>query len=85
MYDITVGTNHQKYAEPPDTVIKCTNFNRRPIQNCTSVYQMKIYSVRSALIISKNPFAFIKGYISSDPVDYLLCNQCKDNDKANWP
>ena len=52
---------------------------------------MKICTVSSALIISRRPFAFIKGSRSSDPIDYLLCNQCevhlsdKDTDKENGP
>ena len=52
---------------------------------------MKLCTVTSALIISKRTFAFIKGYISSDTIDYLLCNQCevnlseKDTNKVNGP
>ena len=52
---------------------------------------MKLCTVRIALIISMRPFAFIKGSRSSDPIDYLLCNQCEvhlsdeDTDKANGP
>ena len=58
---------------------------------CTLVYQMEIYTVSSALIISGIPFEFIKGYISNDTIDYLLCNKCEvhliyeDTDKANDP
>ena len=43
------------------------------------------------VIISEIPFAFIKGYRSSDPIDYLICNQYevhlsdKDTDKENGP
>ena len=43
------------------------------------------------MIISWRPFEFIKGYISRDPIDYLLCNQCEvhlsdeDSDKENGP
>ena len=50
---------------------------------------MKLCAVISALIIGRRSFVFIRGYISSDPIDCLLCNQCevyfsdKDNDKAN--
>ena len=95
-YSIVDGTNHSQCAEPPDPIIKCANYNRRPIKNCTSVYQIKLCTIISALIISRIPFAFIKGFIFSDPIDYLLCNQCevhlsdKDTDKANelqfiWP
>ena len=57
---------------------------------------MKLCTVTSALIISRRLFVFTKGYRSSDPIDYLLCNQFKvnfsdkDTDKANktqfiWP
>ena len=52
---------------------------------------MTLCTVRSALIISRRPFVFIKGSRSSYPVDYLLCNQCEvhlsdeDSDKANGP
>ena len=90
-YDITVGTNHPQCAEPPNNIIKCADYNRRPIQNCTSFYQMKLCNISSALIISRRPFSFIKGYRYSDPIDYLLCNQCevnfsdKDTDKTNRP
>ena len=52
---------------------------------------MIICTVSSALIISRRPFAFIRGSRSSDTIDYLLCNQCEvhlsyeDTDKANGP
>ena len=71
-YDITVGTNHPQCAEPSDPIVKCENFNRRSIQNCTSVYQMQLYTVRFSLIISRRPFEFTKGSRSSDQIDYLL-------------
>ena len=38
VYGITVGTDHPQCAEPSDLIIKCADFNRRPIQNCTSIY-----------------------------------------------
>ena len=88
---ITVGTNHLQCAEPTDTIIKCANCNRIPIQNCTSVYQMKLFNVFSDLIISRRPFSFIKGYIYIDPIDYLLCKKFEvhfsneETDKANGP
>ena len=63
----------------PDPIIKCENWNRRPIQNFTKVYQMKLCTVGSALIISRRTLLFIKCSISSDPIDYLLCNQCEVN------
>ena len=77
MYDINVGADHPQCSEPSNTIIKFAYYNRRPIQNCTSIYQMKLYTASSALVISRIPFAFIKGYISSDPIDYLPCNQCE--------
>ena len=52
---------------------------------------MKLCTVRNALIISRRPFSFIKRSRSSDPIDYLLYNQCEahlsdeDSDKANGP
>ena len=57
---------------------------------------MKLCTVSSALIISRRPFAFMKGYRYSDPIDYLLCNKFEvylsdeDTDKSNglqfiWP
>ena len=52
---------------------------------------MKLCNARSASIITRRPFAFIKGSRSSDPIDYLLCNQFEvhlsdeDSDKANGP
>ena len=52
---------------------------------------MQLCTVSSDLIIGRRPFEFIKGYIYSDPIDYLLCNQCKVNmndeyaDKENGP
>ena len=72
-------------------IVKGVIWNRRPIQNCTSFYQMKLRNVSSALIIGSRPFVFIKVYISIDPIDYLLCNQRKlhlidkDIDKTNRP
>ena len=90
-YGITVGTDHPQCAEPSDPIINCTNFNRRTIQNCTSIYQMKPCIVSIALIISRTPFSFIKGSRSSDPIKYLLFNKCevhfsdKDSDKENGP
>ena len=96
MYVITVGTDNPQCAEPSNPIIKCESFNRILIQNCTSVYQMKLCTIRSDLIIIRIPFEPIKWYKSSGPIDYLLCNQCevhlsdKDTDKANgaqfiWP
>ena len=88
-YGITVGTNLPQFAEPPNPIVKWENFNRIPIKNCTSVYQMKIFTVSSAFIISRRPFALINVYISSDPIYYLLCNKCEvhlndeDTDKEN--
>ena len=71
MYGITVGINLPQCAENPDPIVKFKIFNRRPIQNCTSVYKMQLCTVSSALIIGGRPFAFIKGSRSSDPIDYL--------------
>ena len=91
MYGLTVGTNHPQCAEPSNPIIKCKNCNRIPIQNCISIYQIKPCTVSIDLIIIRRPFSFIKWYISSDPIDYLLCNQCEvhlsdeDTDKANGP
>ena len=91
MYGITVGTDHLQSSESPNPVIKFTNCNIIQIQIFTSVYQMKLYTVISALNISRRPFAFIKVSISSDPIDYLLCNQFqvhlsdKDTGKAKGP
>ena len=65
-YGINFGTDHPQYTEPSDPTIKCANCNRRPIQNCTSIYQIKLCTVSSVLIISRRPFAFIKGSRSSD-------------------
>ena len=59
-YGITIGTNHPQCAETPDPIIKFADYNRRKIQNYTSIYQMRIRNVSSALIISRRPFAFIK-------------------------
>ena len=70
-YGITVGTDHPQCSEPSDPIIKCENCNRRPIQNCTSVYQMKLYTISSSLVISRIPLVFIKGSRYSDPIDYL--------------
>ena len=70
-------------------ILKCANFNRRQITNCTSVYQMQLCTFSSALIIGRRPFAFIKVSIYSDTIDYLLCNQYrvhlseKDTNKEN--
>ena len=61
MYEITLVTNHLQCAEPSDTIIKCAYLNRRPIQNCTSIYQMKLCTISSALFISRRPCAFIRG------------------------
>ena len=74
-YVINVVTDNSQYDKPPNTIVKRANSNRRPIQNCTSVYQMQLCTVNSALIIGRIPFALIKGSIYSDPIDYLLCNQ----------
>ena len=90
-YSITVGTDHLQCAEPSNPIIKCANCNRIPIQNCTSIYQMKICTVSSALIISRRLFSFIKGFRSSDPIYYSLCNKYeihlsdKGSDKSNGP
>ena len=52
---------------------------------------MKLCTIRTALTISRKPFSFVKGSKASDPIDYLLCNQCKVHfsdeytDKANGP
>ena len=96
IYGINVGKHHQQCAEPPYPIIKFANCNIRPIQSCTSVYQMKLCTVSSSLIISRRPFSFIKVSRYSDTIDYLLWNQCgvhlsdKDTNKANrlqfiWP
>ena len=88
-YGITVGTDPLQCDESPNTIVKCANYNRRPIQNFTSVYQIKLCTVRIVLIISRRPFLFIKGSRYSDPIGYLLCNQCEvhfsdeESDKAN--
>ena len=71
-YGITVGSDHPKCYAPPNPIIKFANRNRRPIQNSASVYQMRICTISSALIIIRRPFSFIKGYIYSDPIYYLL-------------
>ena len=52
-YVINFAIDHPQCAEPPNPIIKCANFNIIPIKNCTSVYQMKLCTVRSALIISR--------------------------------
>ena len=70
-YGITVGTENPQCTEASNSIIKCENCNRRPIQNCTSVYQIKLCTVSSALIISRRLFVFIKGYRYSDPIDFL--------------
>ena len=52
---------------------------------------MQLCIVITALIIGRRPFEFIKVSISSDPIDYLLCNQFqvhlsdKDTGKAKGP
>ena len=76
-YGITIGTNHLQCAEPPDPIVKCANFNRRPIIIFVSVYQMQLCTVSSAFIIGGIPFAFIKGSRYSDPIDYLICINVK--------
>ena len=86
---ITVGNDHTQYAESPDPIVKCANFNRIPIKNFTSVYQVRLCTVLSAFIIGGRPFSFIKVSRYSDPIDYLPCNQCEvhfsdeDTDKSN--
>ena len=91
IYGINVGKHHQQCAEPPYPIIKFANCNIRPIQSCTSVYQMKLCTVSSSLIISRRPFSFIKVSRYSDTIDYLLCIQLEvhlseeDSDKANGP
>ena len=72
MYGINVGTDNPKCAEPPNSAIKCADCNRRPIQNCMSVYQMQLCTVSISLVIVRIPFSFIKESRSSDPIDYLL-------------
>ena len=52
-YGITVVINLPQRAEPPDPILKGENFNMRPIKNFTSVYQMQLFTVRSALIIGR--------------------------------
>ena len=90
-YGITVGTDPLQCDESPNTIVKCANYNRRPIQNFTSVYQIKLCTVRIVLIISRITFACIKVSRSSDPIYYLLYNQCEVHfseaytDKANGP
>ena len=90
-YGITVGTDHLQYSESSNAIIKCVNFNRRPIQNCTSVYQMHIITLGIDLIVSRRLFSFIKGFRSSDPIYYSLCNKYeihlsdKGSDKSNGP
>ena len=91
MYSITVDTDHPQCAEPSDPIIKCEDCNIILIQNCTSIYQMKLCTVSSALIINRRPFAFINISRYSDPIDYLLCYQYEVHssdeysDKANGP
>ena len=75
-YDITVGTNHPQCDEPPNLIVKFSNYNREAIQNCISIYQIWLSTVSGALIIGRKPFTLIKGYISSDTIDCLLYNQC---------
>ena len=90
-YGITVGTDHPQCSEFPNPIIKFANCNRRLIQNCTSVHKIKLCTISSDLIIISRPFAFIKGSITTNPIDYLLCNQCeihlsdKATDKENGP
>ena len=55
-YGITVGTDHLQCAEPPKPIVKCADYNIRPIQNCTSVYKMQICTVSSAFIVGRRPF-----------------------------
>ena len=61
MYGITVVTNNSQCAEPPNTIVKCVDLNRKPIQKCTSDYQMKLRTVSSALIIGTRKFAVEMG------------------------
>ena len=90
-YGITVGTDHPQCSEPSHLIIEGVNWNRRQIQNCASIYQRKLWTVSSALIVSKRPFSFIKGSRCSAPIDYLLRNQCEvhlsdeDSDKSYGP
>ena len=77
-------------------IVKCANCNRRPIENCTSDYKLNLREVSSSVIIGRRNFAFLNGSRSSDPIDYLICEQCtvhlteKDAHKGNaskatWP
>ena len=90
-YGITAGTDNPTCSEPPDPIVKCENYNRRPIKNFTSVYQMKLCNVSSDLIIGGRSFALIEGSRSSDPIYYLLWNKYevhlsdKETDKSNGP
>ena len=76
---------------PHNPIVKCTNFNRRPIKNCTPDYKIQLLTIGSDLIIGRRTFASIRGTIYSDTIDYLLCNQRKvnlsgeDTDKENGP
>ena len=45
-----IQTNVNYFCHP---IIKCANCNMIPIQNCTSIYQMKLCTVGSSLIISR--------------------------------
>ena len=60
----------------PRSNVTCANLNRRPIQNCTSVYQMQLYIVISDLITGRRQFALIKGSSSSDSIEHLVWNKC---------
>ena len=88
---LLLGTDLPQCAEPPDPIVKGENCNRKPIQKVTSVYQMQLCTVSSALIIVRIPFAPIKGCRYIDPMDYLLCNKCEvhlsdeNTNKANGP
>ena len=90
-YGINDGTNHPQCAETPDPIVKFANFKKIPIQNCASVYQMQPCTVISSLVIGGIQFSFIKVSRSSDPIYYLLCNQCevhlsdKNNDISHRP
>jgi hypothetical protein len=79
-----------------DVIVKCANCNRRPIENCASDYKLNLREVSSSVIIGRRNFAFLNRTQSSDPIDYLICEQCslhlteKDADKGNaskviWP
>ena len=88
-YGINVGTDLLQCVELPDAIVQCKNYNRKPIKNYTSVYQIQLYTISSALIVGRRPFESTKVSISNDPNEYLLCKQCgvnlseKNIDKAN--